>query len=319
MAENKVVLDKDRLEDHGVLTSSGTNEFEMLSFVLDKCTYGVNVSKVREIVKYSKITSIPGSDDRILGVTMPRDELITVVDLRKCLNDVKTENNENKYFIICHFNNITVTFPIDEVIDIKRINWDDIISSDSIISTEKSSITGIVKVEDDIISILDLEKIMTEIDINNGLTVDDINNIPEKTITETKDRNIRVFVADDSKMLNKLICEAITKAGYEVTTFFNGLDLYNRLVSLKENNKLYEVDAVISDIEMPKMDGMRLCKQIKEDKDLCHIPVVMFSSLIDEMMAKKCESVGADAQFSKPEIGQVAAKIKDLVATNKKN
>ena len=80
MAENKIVLDKDRLEDHGVLTSSGTNEFEMLSFVLDKCTYGVNVSKVREIVKYSKITSIPGSDDRILGVTMPRDELITVVE-----------------------------------------------------------------------------------------------------------------------------------------------------------------------------------------------------------------------------------------------
>lgn len=306
-----MALEKSKLEDNGVLTASGTNEFEMLSFIIDKSVYGVNVSKVREIIKYTKITPLPGSDARTLGVIMPRDELITVIDLRECLMLDNAEDKESKYFIICHFNNMTITFPVDDVMSIERINWEDIISSDSIVNTENSSITGIVKLGDNIISILDLEKIMTEINVNNGIAVDD--DSINKIAAENGHKNIRVFVADDSKTLNRLICETLTKTGYEITSFFNGADLYNRLIRLKSDNRLHEVDAIVSDIEMPKMDGMCLCKKIKEDEELGKIPVIMFSSLIDDMMAQKCESVGADAQFSKPEIGQVASKIKELI------
>lgn len=302
---------KKELNDHGILIASGTNEFEMLSFIVDKCTYGVNVSKVREIIRHSKIVAIPGSDKRIMGVTMPRDELITVIDLRKCLNQGITEKEKDDYFIICKFNNITITFPVDSVVNIKRVNWNDIISAEAVVNSENTLITGIVKTEEDIISILDLEKIMVEININNGLTVSDIDKIPESVVNENK--NIKVFVADDSKTLNKLICDAISKAGYEVTSFFNGQDLYERLLSLKEKGQLNNVDVIISDIEMPKMDGLTLCRKIKVDSELKEIPVIMFSSLIDVMMASKCESVGADAQFSKPEIGNVAAKIQELI------
>ena len=303
MADNK------RLDDKGILTESGTNEFEMLSFVIDGCTYGVNVSKVREIIKYTKITPLPGSDERILGLTMPRDEIITVVDLRYCLTQKKTEKNESNYFIICHFNKISTAFQVDDIKDIKRFGWNEIISPNNVINTENSMITGIIKTEDDIISVLDFELIMTNIDINNGLTVKDLEKIPETKVEDTKKKNLHIVLAEDSKMLNKLIVDSVEKVGYHVTTFYNGEDALKYV----EKN-LDKIDCLISDIEMPVRDGLSYLKEIKSNEKTTNLPFIIFSSLIDEPMQRKCMSLGADATLTKPELGNLIEMIDSLVA-----
>lgn len=300
------------LNDHGILTASGTNEFEMLSFTLDGNVYGVNVSKVKEIIKYQNITPIPGADERILGMTMPRDEIITVVDLRKCLFGKQSEKNVADLFIICHFNNITTAFQVDSVRSIKRYSWKQIIPANAVISGEEAVVTGMIHEGEDIINVLDFEKIMVDIDVNNGLTVKDIDTISEEQRERAKESNIKVLVADDSRMLNKLITESIKKAGYEVTSAYDGVDALKLLTeSVSEGRTPFDV--VISDIEMPEMDGLAFCRTVKANENTKHIPFVLFSSLIDEPMRNKCKSVGADYCMTKPEIGKVIDIINSLL------
>lgn len=312
---------KDMIEQNksGILLESGTNEFELLIFKLENCSYGVNVSKVKEIIKYTHITPLVGSDERILGVFMPRDEIITAVDLRKCIYGVDSVPNDKDLFIVCHFNNLTTAFQVDSVSNIMRINWKEIISPNSILNDDTSIITGIIKMNDDIISILDFEALMTSINPDNGLTSANIDEMTDVEIKDIQEQNIKVYVADDSKMLNSLICDAMKKAGFIVDSSFDGLQLYEKIKSKKEKEQLNDIDCIVTDIEMPQMDGLTLCRTLKEDNATKDIPVLMFSSLIDDMMKAKCESVHADGAFSKPEIGNVAEMVTKLVNKRKKD
>lgn len=303
----------------GILLEQGTNEFEMLSFKLDKNIYGINVSKVQEIIKYCDITRIPNSDSRILGVFVPRGTLITAIDLRMCLTQEKSEppkDKEKAFLIICHFNDLTVAFQVDEVLDISRFSWKQIISPKEIVATSSSAITGIVKNEENIISILDFEQIVTEIDVNNGLTSQNLESISEKEKEENSSLNI--LIADDSKMLNKLISDALIKSGMNVVSTADGLEAWNYLKNKKDAGTLSELNCIVSDIEMPNKDGMSLCKDCKSDPEIGKLPFILFSSLADKAMEKKGESVGADAVFSKPKIEEVISKIRDLALTTKK-
>ena len=292
----------------GILLESGTNEFEMLSFQVDNGVYGVNVSKVREIIKAIHITPIPGSDKRRLGIIMPREELISVIDLRYCLSGIKTEVDKCQYFIICHFNNLTTAFPVDNVKDIRRFSWNEIIEPSKVINTEDSMITGIIKTETEIVSVLDFESIVASIDISNGLTVADVEKITEKQIADNEQKNLHIVLAEDSKMLHKLITDSIEKVGYKITGFYNGEDA---LKYVKEHNE--NVDCIISDIEMPIRDGLSFLKELRNDDKIKDKPFVIFSSLIDEAMERKCFSLGADAVMTKPQLGNLIDTINDLV------
>ena len=285
------------MEKEGILLEQGTNEFEMLSFVINECTYGVNVSKVSEVIKYQHVTPIPGSDERTCGVFMPRDEIISVVDLRYCLIQEKSTDENSQYMIICRFNQRSVAYPVDNVIGITRISWKDLINPSTVLNSDETVITGIVKLEDKIISILDLEKIMTDININNGLTIEDVDNLTEEDIQANIEKNLRVLLAEDSKMLNKLITDGMTKAGYKVFSFDNGKLAYDYLA---ENTD--EVDFIVSDIEMPEMDGMAFLKAVKTDKRYQNKPFIIFSSLVSDQMKAKCESLGVDRCVAKPEL-----------------
>lgn len=300
-------------ENKGILLESGTNEFEMLSFKVGDGVFGVNVSKVKEVVRYQPITMIPGSDTRILGMIMPRDEIITVIDLKQCLFKEASEKNDDNYFIICHFNSMTIAFQVDSVIDIRRYNWKDIVSVDSVLNSEDNMVTGLIKTKNAIISIVDFEKIMVDINVNNGLTINDVNNIKQEIIMNNRNHELKVLVAEDSKVLNKLITDSLSKVGFEYATFYDGESAYNALVENIKQDNIKHFDAIISDIEMPAMDGMRFCKLCKENVDYKNIPFIIFSSLIDSQMQKKCESVGADYCLSKPQIGSVIEVIQKLV------
>lgn len=297
--------------DKGILLESGTNELEILEFMVGNNHYGINVAKVKEIIPYKKSTPVPNAHPFIEGIFMPRDYIITIVDLTKTLGLPQKEDTSQDMYIITYFNQINVAFHVDRVLGIHRVSWEDIKKPDATLNHAGNSVaTGIVKLNDDLILILDFEKIVTDISPETGLKVSDV---------EGKQNRQRVhqpiLIAEDSPLLSHLIHDSLIKSGYEnIITTMNGQEAWEKLNEFRDEvNLLDKVSLVISDIEMPQMDGHRLTKLIKEDPVLKQIPVVIFSSLINAEMRRKGESLGADAQLSKPEIGQLVDTLDKLL------
>ena len=295
--------------DTKILLENGTNELEVLEFTLDGHSYGINVAKIREIITYQDVTPVPNAHPSIEGIFMPRDTMITAIDLKNCLQRGTSE--KGGLFIITNFNKLDIAFHVDEVLGIHRVSWGDIIKPNATVSTTEEGVsTGIIKRNDKLIIILDFEKIVTDTNPETGLKVHEIDELGER-----KRNDIPILIAEDSVLLNKLIVDSLKKAGYvNLIHTENGEEAWKIINECKENGDLKEhVQCVITDIEMPIMDGHRLTKLIKEDEDTKDIPVVIFSSLVNEDMRRKGEALGADAQLSKPEIGNLVREIDKLV------
>ncbi len=297
--------------DTNILLESGTNELEVLEFKVGKNFYGINVAKIREILLYQQVTPLPNAHPCIEGIFMPRDIMISVISLRKCLN-IQEEPANDGLFIITNFNSLNTAFHVDEVLGIHRVSWEDIIKPDATISSDESGVsTGVIKLEDRLVVILDFEKIVTDINPETGLKVSEMDEY------EAHDRSKSpIMLAEDSPLLSKLIVECLKKAGYtNLLVNMNGQEAWDKLVELhKAGTVLNDVHLIITDIEMPLMDGHRLTKLVKENETLKNIPVIIFSSLINDEIRRKGESLGADAQLTKPEIGKLIAVVDDLVA-----
>lgn len=299
--------------DTNILLESGTNELEVLEFTLGDNHYGINVAKIREILQYTPVTPVPNSHPSVEGIFMPRDAMITVIDLKKCLG--LPETDEKGLFIITNFNKLNVAFHVDEVIGIHRVSWENIIKPDSTIQgRDGSTATGVIKINDKLVVILDFESIVSSISPETGLRVNDIDNM------ESRDRSdSTILIAEDSALLSKLITDCLKKAGYvNLIVTENGQEAWDKICELKAAGDITEkLNCIITDIEMPLMDGHRLTKLVKSDAALKEIPVIIFSSLVNEEMRIKGEQLGADAQLTKPEIGQLVDAIDKLVGTNK--
>jgi two-component system chemotaxis response regulator CheV len=291
-----------------ILLESGNNELEVLEFKIDDHCYGINVAKIKEIIVYQEVTPVPNAHPSIEGIFMPRDTMITAIDLRNCLQ--RGASKAGGLFIITNFNKLDIAFHVDSVVGIHRVSWADIIKPNATISkTEESISTGIIKFENQLIIILDFEKIVADINPNTGLNMDALEEIG------TRPRNeVPIVLAEDSQLLNRLIVDSLNKAGYNnVIHFENGKLAYDYIKSCKEKGTLDDIKCIITDIEMPIMDGHRLTKLIKSDDATKKIPLIIFSSLVNEEMRRKGESLGADRQLSKPEIGNLVAVIDELV------
>jgi len=295
--------------DTKILLENGTNELEVLEFKLDGNSYGINVAKIREIITYQDVTPVPNAHPSIEGIFMPRDRMITAIDLKNCLQ--RGTASAGGLFIVTNFNKLDIAFHVDQVVGIHRVSWKDIIKPNATISTTEESVsTGIIKKNDKLIIILDFEKIVTDINPETGLKINEIEELG------TRERNdIPILIAEDSVLLNKLIVDSLKKAGYvNLTHTENGEEAWNFICECKEHGDLAQhVQCVITDIEMPQMDGHRLTKLIKDDEETKDIPVVIFSSLVNEEMRRKGEALGADAQLSKPEIGNLVREVDKLV------
>lgn len=295
--------------DTNILLENGTNELEVLEFTLAGNHYGINVAKIREILTYQPVTPIPNAHPSVEGIFMPRDTMITVINLRSCLG--LPDMDKDGLFIITNFNKLNIAFHVDEVCGIHRLSWADIIKPDSTINIEGSGVsTGVIKMQDRLIVILDFEKIVTDISPETGLQMSDMDKIGERDRSGSP-----IVIAEDSPLLSKLITDCLRKAGYtNLVICANGQEAWDALIEFKDAGTLDDkVHLVITDIEMPLMDGHRLTKLIKTDDFIKHIPVVIFSSLVNEEMRRKGEALGADAQLTKPEIGKLVDAIDKLL------
>ncbi|MCM1263867.1 MAG: chemotaxis protein [Butyrivibrio sp.] len=295
--------------DTKILLENGTNELEILEFKLDGNAYGINVAKIREIINYMEVTPVPNAHPSIEGIFMPRDVMITAIDLKNCLQ--RGVSTAGGLFIITNFNKLDIAFHVDSVVGIHRVSWKEIIKPDSSISSAEEGIsTGIVKIDGRLIIILDFEKIMTDINPETGLKMTEIEELGER-----QRNDIPILIAEDSQLLNKLIVDSLHKAGYvNLIHTENGQQAYDTIQEFKQNGDIDKhVQCIITDIEMPLMDGHRLTKLIKDDEETKHIPVIIFSSLVNDEMKRKGEALGADAQLSKPEIGNLVREVDKLV------
>lgn len=297
--------------DTNILLESGTNELEVLEFTVAGNHYGINVAKVKEIVPMTDITPIPNSHPCIEGIFMPRDVIITAISLKRALGFDDDANTKSDMLIITNFNNLNIAFDVNQVLGIHRVSWTDIVKPDSTVNTPGASVaTGIIKKDKNLIIVLDFERIVEDICPETSLKMSQI-----EALGERERNNIPIVMAEDSPMLQKLVSDALTQAGYtNVHVFSNGQEAWDYLRELKRNNGVdYGAKCIITDIEMPQMDGHRLIRLVRNDEALKHLPIVVFSSLINEDMKRKGERLGADAQISKPEIGQLVGCIDNLI------
>lgn len=295
--------------DTKILLENGTNELEVLEFRLDGNAYGINVAKIKEIITYEDVTPVPNAHPSIEGIFMPRDTMITAIDLKNCLRRGTSE--PGGLFIITNFNKLDIAFHVDSVIGIHRVSWQDIIKPGAAVSTTEEGVsTGIIKYEDRLIIVLDFEKIVTDINPETGLKMADIEELGERHRID-----VPILIAEDSPLLNKLIVDSLHKAGYaNLIHTENGQQAYDVIQECKREGTLKEhVQCIITDIEMPLMDGHRLTKLVKSDEETKDIPIVIFSSLVNEEMKRKGVSLGANAQLSKPEIGNLVRVVDELV------
>lgn len=299
--------------DTNILLENGTNELELLEFMIGDNHYGINVAKVREIISYPKVTPVPNAHPSVEGIIMPRDIMITVVDLAKATGSGPSANPLMDMMIITNFNKLHIGFHVHRVCGIHRVSWADIATPDETVSSAGAGMTtGVVKMSDRLIIILDFESIVSDIAPETGLKVHEVEKFA------TRERNtLPIFMAEDSALLMKLISDSLNKAGYtNLDKSMNGQDCWDKISAIaKEDPKNVKerVKCVITDIEMPMMDGHRLTKLIKDHPILRDVPVVIFSSLITDEMRKKGEALGADVQMSKPEIGLLVEEIDKLL------
>ena len=294
----------------GILLETGTNEFEIVEFSIGKVNYGINVAKVREVIQVAPVTAMPQAHPYIDGLFTLRGKAIPLVNLPRCLNAVSSGDAKN--IIVTEINNYYIGFLVENVSRIHRISWKDMEPSPEV--GDQSRVVGIIKMSDRIVLLLDFETIIAEInpEINAKLTT------VEDVAADTKQlrADVHVVVAEDSAMLRDLLVTTLHDSGYRfVRDFGNGQDAWDYLRGLaaKDGNIDQHVGMIVSDVEMPKMDGHRLLKLVRENERLHEVPFVLFSSLISEEMRLKGESLGASGQISKPEIGQLIGLLDNLI------
>ena len=294
----------------GILLETGTNEFEIVEFNVGKVNYGINVAKVREVINLVPITKMPQAHPYVDGLFTLRGRVMPLVNLPRCLNQETEDDLKN--IIVTEINNYNIGFLVNSVSRIHRISWTEMEPAPNV--SDSPMVVGIIKMLDKMVLLLDFEKIIAEInpEINEKLTT-----LPEVTKDIKEQRNdVKVFVAEDSPMLRDLLVQTLHDAGYITTRdFSNGKLAWEAIQKIGQEEAPLDdsINILISDIEMPQMDGHHLLTQIREHNKLGKLPVIFFSSLINEEMRRKGEAIGANGQISKPEIGQLIDLIDSLV------
>src|SRR5699024_3010694 len=295
-----------------ILLESGTNELEIVMFEIDSNLFGINVLKVREIINAMEVTPIPNSHHHVEGIIRLREEVLPVVNLAKVLKMKETAEPSKDKFIIAELNQVKIAFRVHHVSRIYRISWEQIEKPTDLSAGDQAYAIGIIKLEDRMSILLDFEKVVVEIDPESGVNVDKIKELgPRERSTK------QIVIAEDSAVLRQLLHDTLNEAGYENLKFFdNGKEAWEYLDLIAEKDSFLperDVNLIISDIEMPQMDGHHLTDKIKKHPKLHEIPVIIFSSLITRDLYHKGERVGANEQISKPEIVTLVEKIDELI------
>ena len=296
-----------------ILLETGTNEMEIIEFYLGTQPFGINVHKLKEIITFDQeaLTVIPGSGDGMLGTLLLRGTTIPLIDLKSHIaqKEDNIQGDVRRVVLVCEFNDRINGFKVDGVNQIHRVSWEDVQPMASFIDQYRPRFTGSVNIEGREILIVDLEHIVAEFDSEANLDYEANLHSDEmvEKLPHTRER-MKLMLAEDSALIRDGIEKVLNGSNYtNLEVFVDGQQCYNQILQIKERVAAGEelgdlLNLLITDIEMPRMDGLTLCKKIKDDPLLRDMKVIMFSSLINEQMATKCDQVGADGYATKPQI-----------------
>lgn len=306
------------MEDRGILLKSGTNEVEIAEFIISGQSFGVNVAKIREFVPFERkrLTTIAGAPPSIQGMFLIRGQTVPLIDLARHLdlknNDAQNDSGRAQVVVIIEFNRRTNSFLADAISKIHRVSWSNFRPLNPFLVHAAGTVTGSISIDNREIMILDMENIIGEI-FPETLVNYQIQEEPGEADDRPRRREeVKVVMAEDSAVIRTHLVKLLDSAGYkQVQAFENGAAAWRKISEFIEQAKANDrpitdfMDILITDIEMPEMDGLTLCKNVKTDPIAKTAPVVMFSSLITDQMAAKCRSVGSDACCTKPQTAEL--------------
>jgi two-component system chemotaxis response regulator CheV len=316
----------------GILLEAGTDELEVLEFTLSRNVFAVNVLKIQSIEQFekSKLTVIPSATPAFPGVFFFRDQTIPMIDLNEELGlhadpvaEDEGERERKSVVLVTQFNSTMIAFLVDTANRIHRIYWRDIQPMADIFNREgPCAFTGSVNINNHETLIVDMESICEKYFPAQGLL-----DLSEEEFPHAKQADrpgIKIVLVEDSRTVQRVICNVLARGNYtSVTTFDNGKLAYDALCEIFEaaaaGGKPVSdyVDLIITDIEMPQMDGLTLCHHIKFRHEQSGLPVVLYSSLRRDQMLNKCKDVKADAYIPKPDCVRLV-KMVDSMCLDKK-
>ncbi|NTV29821.1 MAG: chemotaxis protein CheV [Candidatus Omnitrophica bacterium] len=289
----------------GILLETGTNELEIVEFSIKDALYGINIAKVREIIKADvDLVPVPDTHPSIEGAINLRGSIIPVVNLARHMKVDASLDRKLGRIIIAEFNAIVIGFMVTSVARIHRISWKSVEAPSQMLQTEQSYAVGIVKIENRVIFLLDFEKIASHINPAANLHAPGSEDYSAPSVVDRASK--KILVVEDSDFIRSLIVDHLHKAGYNTETASNGEEAWQKLAAVSalpnfEAIKQY-FNLMITDIEMPQMDGLHLIKRVKDEARLRSLPCIAFSSLISKELIMKCKSIGSDGEIAKPEI-----------------
>lgn len=282
-----------------ILLESGTNELEVLVFGLGEGSFGVNVAKVREVILPVQAVARPNQPPGVIGMFNLRGRILPLIDLRAHLSIPGELSADGGRIIVTEFNGVHAAFRVDRVEQIYRMSWRSVRQVPET-GDEHFAITGITEVDNRLVLMLDFESILDQISMEDKLHIDKVEN---KLGVDRA--SIRLWLAEDSRFIHNLMRKVLISSGYKnVAGFTNGQQCWDQFQQLRQSPDQLP-HALITDIEMPMMDGLALCRRVKEDATFKNIPVILFSSLITEDTRHKGRQVGASDQISKPQLPEL--------------
>ena len=310
------------MKEKEILLETGTNEFEILEFFIEeklsaeggteRNSFGVNVAKVVEVIESPNLEIKDYAvNPSFLGTIPLRDIVLPVIDLSVWLG-LERAKHDHETIIVTEFSQSVQGFLVSGVVEIQRLNWKELIPpGDYIRRMNTKSIIGMVDKGDHYIQLLDLEHIVSDL---NPKAVSE-----QWSTTVRSSKAYRALVAEDSPTIREMLDKNLTNSNFQVKIVDNGEEALRFLADIKERARAEKkkvkdfLEIVISDIEMPLLDGFTLTKKIKTDEELQDLPVILYSSIITDELRHKGESVKADVQVSKPEMNKMAEMAIELI------
>ena len=291
----------------------GQNRLELLLFRLNgRQRFGINVFKVREVLQCPPLTAMPKLNPLVRGVAHIRGQTISVIDLSMATRGRRIEDLSNAFIVIAEYNRSVQGFLVGAVERIINTNWDAIMPPPQ--GTGRASyLTAVTEVENELIEILDVEKILNEI---SPLNAEVSTEVAEGLTTEGQENKI-IFIADDSSVARNQVRKALTSLGLEIELAKNGLEALKRLKEIAEEygDVTNRVGVLVSDIEMPEMDGYTLTAEIKNTPELQKLHVVLHTSLSGVFNQAMVQKVGADDFIAKFQPDELATAVQKWLMT----
>ena len=307
------------------LLNVNNNELEIIEFLIEEKQpdgsaysghYGINVAKVLEIIRLPSVTSVPSKhDSSVLGTFNLRGKVLPILNLAAWLGK-EMASDENNKVIVTEFSGVQAAFLVSSVTSIHRMTWDRIEPPNRYVQAySRESITGVLRIQDRVLFILDMEKILASLDSTLDMSQVEVDTTPVEGAGQ-----FHLLVADDSSSLRHILKSSLEKSGFQVTVVGSGREAWDYLSELRNDAQSKQVELtdlvhlVISAIEMPEMHGHALTAKIRETPGMQQLPVILFSSLITEALHARGVKVGADRQVSKPDLPGLNKIIRELIA-----